>query len=163
LGAIVLALLGGCGSSSKSTTAASQAANSASQSSYARAASTSAAPVAVITTKQAKLGTILAYGPKRLTVYLFEADKGGTSTCTGECASLWPAVSGHPQASGQVVSSHLGTITRADGTTQVTYNGHPLYLYAKDKDDGDTYGQGISSFGASWYVLAPSGSKVDTS
>ena len=72
-------------------------------------------------------------------------------------------MSGHPQASGQAVASHLGTITRGDGTTQVTYNGHPLYLYTKDKDDGDTYGQGIKSFGASWYVLAPSGNKVDTS
>jgi predicted lipoprotein with Yx(FWY)xxD motif len=163
LGPIIIALLGGCGSSSKSTTATSHPATAANQSSYSTAATTSAAPAAVITTKQGKLGTILAYGPKRLTVYLFEGDKGGTSTCSGECASVWPPVSGHPQASGQAVSSHLGTISRADGTTQVTYNGHPLYLYAKDKDDGDTYGQGINAFGASWYVLTPSGNKVDTS
>ena len=163
LGPIIVALLGGCGSSGKSTTAASQPTTAANQSSYAPATTTSAAPTALITTKQGKLGTILAYGPKRLTVYLFEADNGGASSCSGECASLWPAVSGHPQASGQAVASHLGTITRADGTTQVTYNGHPLYLYSRDKDDGDTYGQGLKSFGASWYVLAPSGNKVDTS
>ena len=163
LGPIVIAMLAGCGSSGKSTTAASQPTTAANQSSYAPATTTSAAPTALITTKQGKLGTILAYGPKRLTVYLFEADNGGASSCSGECASLWPAVSGHPQASGQAVASHLGTITRADGTTQVTYNGHPLYLYSRDKDDGDAYGQGLKSFGASWYVLAPSGNKVDTS
>jgi predicted lipoprotein with Yx(FWY)xxD motif len=164
-GAIIVALLGGCGSSSKSTTAASHPTSVANQSSYAPSttSSTSNAAAALITTKQGKLGTILAYGPKRLTVYLFEGDKGGASSCSGECASVWPPVSGHPQASGQAVSSHLGTITTAGGTTQVTYNGHPLYLYAKDKDDGDTYGQGIKSFGASWYVLTPSGNKVDTS
>jgi predicted lipoprotein with Yx(FWY)xxD motif len=163
LGPIIIALLGGCGSSGKSTTAASQATTAANHGSYPPAATTGAAPSALITTKQGKLGTILAYGPKRLTVYLFEADNGGASSCSGECASVWPAVSGHPQASGQAVSAHLGTITRADGTTQVTYNGHPLYLYSRDKDDGDTYGQGIKSFGASWYVLTPSGNKVDTS
>jgi len=163
LGPIIVALLGGCGSSGKSTTAASQPTTAVNQSSHAPATTTSAAPTVLITTKQGKLGTILAYGPKRLTVYLFEADNGGASSCSGECASLWPAVSGHPQASGQAVASHLGTITRADGTTQVTYNGHPLYLYSRDKDDGDTYGQGLKSFGASWYVLAPSGNKVDTS
>jgi predicted lipoprotein with Yx(FWY)xxD motif len=162
LGPIIVALLGGCGSASKSTIA-TQPATTAKQSSYAPTATTSAAPTALITTKQGKLGTILAYGPKRLTVYLFEADKGGASSCSGECASTWPPVSGHPQASGQAVSSHLGTITKANGTTQVTYNGHPLYLYASDKDDGDTYGQGLKSFGASWYVLTPSGNKVDTS
>jgi predicted lipoprotein with Yx(FWY)xxD motif len=159
----MIAMLGGCGSSGKSTTAASQPTTAANPSSYAPTATTSAAPTALITTKQGKLGTILAYGPKRLTVYLFEADKGGTASCSGECASVWPAVSGHPQASGQAVASHLGTITRADGTTQVTYNGHPLYLYSRDKDDGDSYGQGLNSFGASWYVLTPSGNKVDTS
>jgi predicted lipoprotein with Yx(FWY)xxD motif len=163
LGPIIIAMLGGCGSSNKSTTATSHPATAANQSSYSTGATTSAAPAALITTKQGKLGTILAYGPKRLTVYLFEADTGGASTCSGGCPSVWPPVSGHPQASGQAVSSHLGTITRADGTTQVTYNGHPLYLYSKDKDDGDTYGQGIKSFGAGWYVLTPSGNKVDTS
>ena len=163
LGPIIVALLGGCGSSGKSTTAASQPTTAVNQSSHAPATTTSAAPTVLITTKQDKLGTILAYGPKRLTVYLFEADNGGASSCSGECASLWPAVSGHPQASGQAVASHLGTITRADGTTQVTYNGHPLYLYSRDKDDGDAYGQGLKSFGASWYVVAPSGNKVDTS
>jgi predicted lipoprotein with Yx(FWY)xxD motif len=62
-----------------------------------------------------------------------------------------------------VVAAHLGTITRPDGAKQVTYNGHPMYFYSKDGDSGDAYGQAIKSFGASWYVIAPSGNKVDTS
>jgi predicted lipoprotein with Yx(FWY)xxD motif len=62
-----------------------------------------------------------------------------------------------------VLTAKLGTITRSDGTVQVTYNGHPLYYYAKDGDAGDAYGQGIKGFGAAWYVLAPSGNKIDTS
>jgi predicted lipoprotein with Yx(FWY)xxD motif len=61
------------------------------------------------------------------------------------------------------MASDLGTITRPDGTKQVTYKGHPLYLFAKDKDDGDAYGEGVKAFGADWYVLAPSGNKIDLS
>jgi predicted lipoprotein with Yx(FWY)xxD motif len=88
-----------------------------------------------------------------------------TSNCTGECATAWPPVTTGAAAtvSGAAMSEHLGTITRADGTKQVTYNGHPVYFFAKDKDDGDANGQGLKAFGASWYVLAPRGNKVDLS
>ena len=55
------------------------------------------------------------------------------------------------------------TTTRSDGTMQVTYKGHPLYFFAKDGDSGDAYGEGVHGFGADWYVLAPSGKKVDKS
>jgi predicted lipoprotein with Yx(FWY)xxD motif len=57
----------------------------------------------------------------------------------------------------------ISTVTRADGTKQVTYNGHPLYFFTQDKDAGDAYGQGVKAFGADWYVMAPSGQKVDES
>jgi predicted lipoprotein with Yx(FWY)xxD motif len=117
----------------------------------------------VITTKHSKLGTILAVGPKRLTVYLFEADKAPRSSCSGPCAAAWPPVTGKPNATGGASASDLGTITRADGRTQVTYKGHPLYTFVRDKDDGDAYGQGTKAFGASWYVLTPAGNKVDES
>ena len=165
---VLAALLAGCGSSSKSsssTAASSAPASSPSSSAYPPATSStpSASPAALITTKHDKLGTILAYGHKRLTVYLFEGDKGKGSSCTGACAKTWPPVTGKGLARGAAMASDLGTITRPDGTTQVTYKGHPLYLYAKDKDDGDTYGEGIKSFGAEWYTLAPSGNKVDKS
>jgi predicted lipoprotein with Yx(FWY)xxD motif len=161
------ALLAGCGASSKSTsTAASSPSASSSSKKTASAPKGSAAGtarVALITTKHVKLGAILAVGSKKQTVYLFEADKGHSSSCTGACAAAWPPVIGKPQASGGANASALGTITRPGGTMQVTYKGHPLYRFIKDKDDGDAYGQGSKAFGASWYVLKPSGSKVDES
>jgi predicted lipoprotein with Yx(FWY)xxD motif len=98
-----------------------------------------------------------------MTVYLFEGDKSGHSACTGACAKVWPPVTGKPKPAGAAVATDLGTIKRADGSTQVTYKGHPLYLFVKDKDNGDAYGEGIKAFGAEWYVLAPSGQKVDRS
>ena len=61
------------------------------------------------------------------------------------------------------MAADLRTITRPDGTKQVTYKGHPLYFFARDGDKGDAYGQGVNSFGASWYVVSPSGAKVDKS
>jgi predicted lipoprotein with Yx(FWY)xxD motif len=113
-----------------------------------------------------KLGTILGAGPKHLTVYLFQGDKGQTSSCTAACASVWPPVTGKPTAAGGAVSADLGTITRPDGSMQVTYKGHPLYFYSKDVSDGDAgdaYGEALKSFGAEWYALAPPGKKVDLS
>jgi predicted lipoprotein with Yx(FWY)xxD motif len=100
-----------------------------------------------------------------MTVYLFEADTGSSSTCSGACASVWPPVTtgGQPQAGGRAMASELATITRPDGSKQVTYNGHPLYYYSRDGDAGDAYGAGIKSYGAKWYVLAPSGKKIDNS
>jgi predicted lipoprotein with Yx(FWY)xxD motif len=129
---------------------------------------TSPAPASagvVIVAKHSHDGTILAAGPKRLTVYLFEADHGSASACAGACAQAWPPVttSGAPTTGAGAVSADLGTIKRADGTTQVTYKGHPLYFFVRDKDNGDAYGQGVNAFGASWYVLKPSGVKVDNS
>ena len=165
-------LIAGCGSSSSSSSSGSSApaaANTAASSAAAAPASTpAAAPAAttgaaiVIATKHTKMGTVLA-GTKGKTLYLFQADKPGASACTGTCASVWPPVVGTASVSGQAVSADLGTITRSDGTKQVTYKGHPLYYFAKDQDSGDAYGQGIKSFGAEWYVLAPSGHKVDNS
>jgi predicted lipoprotein with Yx(FWY)xxD motif len=154
------AVAAGCGSSSKSS---SSAGSTPAKSATTKAASTTAAPAALIATKHVKLGTVLAYGPKRLTVYLFEGDKGLTSSCAGACAQAWPPVTGTPKASGQALPADLGTIKRSDGTVQVTYKGHPLYRFVKDKDDGDTYGEGVKAFGAEWYVLAPSGNKIDES
>jgi predicted lipoprotein with Yx(FWY)xxD motif len=116
----------------------------------------------VVTTGHTSLGPILAAGPKRLTVYLFAADTGSTSTCSGACAQAWPPVTttGEPQAQGGAVAGDLGTTTRAEGTKQVTYKGHPLYYYVTDQQAGETTGQGVNSFGAPWYVLSPQGSEI---
>jgi predicted lipoprotein with Yx(FWY)xxD motif len=163
---LVAVLLAGCGGSSKSSSTGKKSSQASSSSLYGGGGSSSSATTnaALITTKKrGKLGTILAFGPKKLTVYMFEGDKGSSSSCTGACASAWPPVTGIPKAGAGAMASDLGTITRPDGTKQVTYKGHPLYLFSKDKDDGDAYGEGLKAFGADWYALAPSGQKVDLS
>jgi predicted lipoprotein with Yx(FWY)xxD motif len=163
-GSLALAsALAGCGSSKSSSSAAAPAPAATTSSSAASGSPTTGKPVALITTKHAKLGAVLAYGSKKLTVYLFEADKGSGSSCMGACAKFWPPVTGAARAAGGAMASKLGMIKRPDGTTQVTYQGHPLYLFEKDRDDGDTYGQGSHAFGAGWYVLNPAGNKIDES
>jgi predicted lipoprotein with Yx(FWY)xxD motif len=174
MGATTL-LAAGCGSSKKaSTSAASGATSSAQASTSAQTSAPSTTPASTpastsgtgVTVKHAgKLGTILAAGSKRMTVYLFEADKGTTSACSGACAAAWPPVttSGAPTALHGAMASDLGTTKRSDGTMQVTYKGHPLYYFVKDKDSGDAYGEGVKAFGAPWYVLTPKGAKVDNS
>jgi predicted lipoprotein with Yx(FWY)xxD motif len=159
----------GCGSSSSSSstsassTTAKATAAAATTTSSSSAAAGSSTGILITTKHNKKLGTILAAGSKKMTVYLFEADKGGKSACTGACAGAWPPVTGTAHAGGSAKASDLGTITRAHGATQVTYKGHPLYFFVKDKDDGDAYGQNSHAFGADWYVLSPSGNKVDKS
>jgi predicted lipoprotein with Yx(FWY)xxD motif len=108
------------------------------------------------------LGKILADGHGR-TLYLFEKDKNGTSACSGACASEWPPLitTGAAKAGTGAAAAKLGTTKRSDGAMQATYAGHPLYFYAGDSQPSQTSGQGLDSFGAEWYVLAPSGHKVE--
>lgn len=108
-------------------------------------------------------GTALVDGAGRA-LYLFEADTGSTSTCTGACAQVWPpllAPDGVPTVAGAAQAPLVGLTPRADGSHQVTYSGHPLYYFAGDKAPGDTKGQGLDNFGGGWYVLAPNGAKID--
>ena len=107
-------------------------------------------------------GKILADGQGRA-LYLFTADKSSTSTCTGACAAAWPPVtaSAMPMAGGGVSQSMLGTTKRADGTEQLTYNGHPLYYFSADTGSGMAKGQGLKAFGSDWYVVNAKGSKID--
>lgn len=109
------------------------------------------------------LGPILT-DTKGRSLYLFEADKGPTSTCTGGCAREWPPLIalGAPMAGADVNGALLSTHPRPDGAMQVTYNGHPLYYYDDDHGPGTTAGQGNDSFGANWYLLTPAGVKIDT-
>jgi len=108
-----------------------------------------------------QLGSILVDAKGR-TVYLFEKDTGPKSTCFGACATECPPVttSGKPSPGSGVTASMLGTTTRSDGKTQVTYNGHPLYLFEADQKPGDATGQNVDAFGAKWYVLSATGDKV---
>jgi predicted lipoprotein with Yx(FWY)xxD motif len=161
--ALLIAACGSSGNKTASTSAATSSAASNNPYSSSSSASSSTQAALISTKHDKKLGTILAFGPKHLTVYLFEGDSGQSSSCTGACASVWPPVSGKPHAMAGAMGADLGTIKRSDGTTQVTYKGHPLYLYVKDKDDGDAYGEGLKQFGAEWYALSSSGKKVDLS
>jgi predicted lipoprotein with Yx(FWY)xxD motif len=107
------------------------------------------------------LGSILVNSGGR-TLYLFKADSGTTSACSGACATAWPPLLAtvNPTAGKGLTASKLGTITRSNGTRQVTYNGHPLYTFVKDKKPGDVTGQGVTAFGAGWFALSPSGNQI---
>jgi predicted lipoprotein with Yx(FWY)xxD motif len=106
----------------------------------------------------AQLGSLLVDG-SGMTLYLFTKDSPGSSTCYDKCATAWPPLltSGSATAGTGVDASKFGTTTRTDGGVQVTYNGWPLYYYAKDKQAGATTGQGVGSV---WYAIAPSGDAV---
>ncbi len=112
----------------------------------------------VKTSMNAKFGSILTDAQGR-TLYLLTKDGPNTPTCFAACAQLWPPLltSGAPMAGSGVDASKLGTVTRSDGGTQVTYNGHPVYLVAQDANPGDTNGQG---FGGVWFVVSPSGNAI---
>ena len=142
-----------CGSSGTSSGTGAQAGAS--------AAGSGSGSAMVISTKAGSAGTFLTDGSGR-TVYLWVKDGTGSSACSGACAALWPPVttSGSPTASGSAKASDLGTITRSDGTKQVTYDGHPLYYYAGDSSAGQTNGQGTDSFGAKWWLVAPAGTSI---
>ncbi len=100
-----------------------------------------------------------------MTLYDFQKDSATKSTCYGTCAKIWPPLttSGAPKAGSGAEAAKLGTIKRTEGTTQVTYNGHPLYTYTADMSPGETNGNGIISFGGSWHALSPSGSEAKSS
>ena len=116
----------------------------------------------VVSTQTSSLGRILV-GPNGHTLYLFEKDKNAKSTCAGMCATFWPPLitAGKPVAGAGVKASLIGTITRADGRRQVTYNHHPLYGFVKDTKKGQTNGEAVTAFGAEWYVTSPAGTKVE--
>ena len=109
------------------------------------------------------LGQLIVDGSGR-TLYLFEGDTNSASTCYDACAQAWPPLltSGSPGAGPNVSPADLATTTRRDGSVQVTFHGHPLYSFVRDKAAGDTTGQGLSAFGALWYVVGTNGAKITT-
>ena len=126
------------------------------------ASSSSTGSASTVSIGKSALGHILVDGKGR-TLYLFEKDTRGRSSCSGTCATYWPPllIHGKPTAGRGVRASLLGTIRRAGGTTQVTYAGHPLYRYLPDTKPGQTNGQDLHDFGAGWYVLSPAGKKIE--
>jgi predicted lipoprotein with Yx(FWY)xxD motif len=151
LPAIAVALAA-CSNDSTTTTAPGGGGTSTSSPSGAMSGAT------VQTTDNADFGTILTDADGN-TLYLFEQDQGTTTACTTGCSSTWPALvaDGKPIAGDGVDASLLGTAKQADGTVQVTYNGHLLYGYSGDTAPGDTNGEGI---GGVWFVVSAVGDPV---
>ena len=116
---------------------------------------------AAVGVSKTSLGSILVDSNGR-TLYLFKADVGMQSACTDACATKWPPLlaTGKPTTGAGLTTSRLATITRSDGARQITYNGHPLYLFVKDQKPGDVKGQGVIAFGAAWFALSPSGNQI---
>jgi predicted lipoprotein with Yx(FWY)xxD motif len=155
LAAVALAsalVLAACGSSTSGTTSSSTS-----------AATSSPRPASIVGTKTSSLGTFLVDAKGRA-LYLWDADHGPTSACSGDCATDWPPLTttGTPTAIGQAKSSLLGTTKRADGSREVTYAGHPLYYFAGDSAPGQTSGQGSDSFGSPWWVVSPGGKAIQS-
>ena len=159
LGALAVAaalVLAACGGSSTSSSSGSGSAAGYGATASSSPSSSGAAPV--VSTKTGPLGTFLVDGNGRA-LYLWDADHGSASTCTGACAQAWPplTITGTPKASGAVKASLLGTTKRADGSLEATYAGHPLYTFAGDSRAGQTTGEGNTGFGAPWWVVTPAG------
>lgn len=146
-----------CGGSSSSKTNSSPSGSA----SASNASSTSSAKGVRVGTASGPLGTYLV-GPAGRALYIWAADSGGKSSCSGSCATAWPPLTtkATPTAGSGAVSSDLRTITRSDGAEQVTYKGRPLYYYAGDTGSGSTNGQGSDQFGAKWWLISPSGGTV---
>jgi predicted lipoprotein with Yx(FWY)xxD motif len=156
--ALVLAACGGSGTSSSSGSGSTPS-YGATKPSTSNTSNSSGA--SVVGTKTSSLGTFLVDSKGR-TLYLWDADHGSKSTCSGACAQAWPPLTttGTPKASGAVKASLLGTTKRADGSSEVTYAGHPLYYFAGDTQPGQTTGQGSNGFGAPWWVVTPAGQAI---
>jgi len=161
LALIAILAIAGCGSSSDSSSSSGGAYGSGGESTT-KPASTGGTAAVVTAASAPKLGRIIV-DSEGLTLYDFHKDKGTTSACYGGCAQVWPPLitEGDPQAGEGAMASKLGTTKRKDGTTQVTYAGHPLYTYTADTKPGDAKGNDFSSFGAEWYALQPSGEEAE--
>ncbi len=119
---------------------------------------TPSGPAALALGQNSTLGSFLT-DAAGMTLYIYTKDsQNGGSSCYGGCAANWPPLltNGTPTGATGVDASILGTSPRTDGTTQVTYNGWPLYYFAGDKAAGDTNGEGKASV---WYVITPAGTQ----
>jgi predicted lipoprotein with Yx(FWY)xxD motif len=147
--ALTVSACASSGSSSATSTPAAGASSSAASSAPASSGGTSL-DVKTIGSQQ------VVTNSKGFTVYWFAPDTSTTSKCTGSCATYWPPVKG-PASAMSGVSGTLGIITRPDGTTQATYDGHPLYTYVGDTAPGQAKGNGLNISGGLWYEMTVSG------
>jgi len=144
-----------CGSPG-ATTAPATAAPATAAPSTAAPGSPAATGVTLALADDLKLGSYVA-GANGMTLYIFTPDTPTSSACVDQCAANWPPLTvaaASDATAGTGVTGEIGTITRADGTLQVTLGGHPLYYFANDKAAGDVNGQGLND---KWYAAGPDG------
>jgi predicted lipoprotein with Yx(FWY)xxD motif len=115
-------------------------------------------PAVVDVGQSAALGSFLV-DSKGMSLYIYTKDAPNISNCSGTCATNWPPLltNGAPSAGNGVNAALLGSLTRADGSIQVTYNSLPLYYFIGDKAAGDVKGEGVKNV---WYVIDPAGKSV---
>lgn len=156
LGAALLLTLGLAGCSTAGSAAPSPSPSPAAEGDA--PATTDSSPSVDVTVAATTLGKVVVDG-KGMTAYYFDADvkDSGKSTCTGGCATAWPAIEATtttPKVSG--ITGKVGTITGVDGGRQITIDGRPIYTFIGDKKAGDVTGQGDKGV---WYVVNPDGSE----
>jgi predicted lipoprotein with Yx(FWY)xxD motif len=143
-------VVAGCGGGSNSNTAAASESSASGE-----------GEGTVSATSISGLGTVLV-DSEGLTVYMFAKDNGTASSCYGACAQNWPPLitESKPSAGGGAMSSQLGTAKRKDGSMQVTYAGHPVYIYSGDTAPGEANGNGLTFFGGKWSAMDEAGEAV---
>jgi len=155
LGAAALLLLAACGSGGSGGSASGAPRYN---SSSGGTGSQQAAQKGSIATRSTKLGNVLV-DPRGMTLYAFAADRPHKSLCDASCIPYWPPVPGADAAAvaRSGVKAKLGTVTRTDGSSQLTANGFPMYTYVGDTTAGQTNGQGLNLSGGLWWAVAPTG------
>jgi predicted lipoprotein with Yx(FWY)xxD motif len=144
-------MLAACGSS---------AASSPSSGSTAHAVVPAGSGIKTVSTSHGKVLT----NAKGLTLYWYAIDTANKSNCNGKCATFWPPVPASTKVSGVSLPGKFGSITRSDGSKQLTYDGHPLYTFVEDTAPGTDKGNGITTSGGNtadlWWAVTPSGAKL---
>jgi predicted lipoprotein with Yx(FWY)xxD motif len=154
----LMLILAACSAAATATPSESEAAlesTAASESEAAEASESEAAGGTVeITVSETSAGSALA-GEGGMTLYIFDQDTGGESSCYEGCDTNWPPLlveGGAEPTAGEGVTGDIGVTTRTDGTVQVTYNDSPLYYFAGDSAAGDATGDGV---GGVWHIATP--------
>lgn len=157
---VLVVLASGCGSDPQGAKDSSPASTPPSPASPSPQDEEDARNGTAITTRSSEFGTIL-FGPDRQAIYIWETEQSAKPECYGSCAKAWPPVltDGQPQASGAADVDLLGTTKRRDGSTQVTYGGHPLYYYAHE-GPGEVKCHNVATHGGLWWVVQPDGDRA---
>ncbi len=156
---VVAVLAAGCGGDGKQTVSVDEAASA--KPTAATSQAETAASGRVVKLGKTRYGRILQDRRGR-TLYLFTKEKGKKSRCYGDCARAWPPLltKGEPRARAGAKQSLLGTTKRRGGTTQVTYNGHPVYFYVDEDEPNEILCQAVPEFGGIWYVIDKNGDAI---